>query len=239
MSLGENIYQLRKSKNMSQDDLAAALEVSRQSVSKWENDSSVPELEKLMKMAQVFDVSLDSLVGMSKPEPSQPAAPEKEPPPQIIYVEKPVFPSFTGVQIFGFVWLITALLMAIALYNGRFGGTEVLFMILPLILSGILCLVTKHGLFYSGWISVGGYWFYLFILFHRWEHQHFLLILGVLIVIAMYVLSIHIHRKGILRIPSVVWFVGTGILIALGVLLIMNTLPPVHISGDFITAVPE
>ena len=62
MNLGENIYRLRTEKNMSQGDLADALEVSRQSVSKWENNSAVPELEKLVKMAELFEVSLDSLV---------------------------------------------------------------------------------------------------------------------------------------------------------------------------------
>ena len=42
MSLGENIYKLRTGKRMSQEDFAAAMEVSRQSVSKWENDMAVP-----------------------------------------------------------------------------------------------------------------------------------------------------------------------------------------------------
>lgn len=62
MNLGENIYRLRTEKNMSQGDLADALEVSRQSVSKWENNSAVPELDKLVKMAELFGVSLDELV---------------------------------------------------------------------------------------------------------------------------------------------------------------------------------
>ena len=62
MNLGENIYRLRTEKNMSQGDLADALEVSRQSVSKWENNSAVPELDKLKKMSQLFDVTLDELV---------------------------------------------------------------------------------------------------------------------------------------------------------------------------------
>lgn len=50
MNLGENIYRLRTERNMSQGDFADAMEVSRQSVSKWENNSAVPELEKLVKM---------------------------------------------------------------------------------------------------------------------------------------------------------------------------------------------
>jgi len=49
MSLAENIYRLRTEQNMSQLDLADALEVSRQSVSKWETGTAVPELEKLIK----------------------------------------------------------------------------------------------------------------------------------------------------------------------------------------------
>lgn len=63
MNLGENIYRLRTGKNMSQGDLADALEVSRQSVSKWENNSATPELEKLIKMSELFGISLDELVG--------------------------------------------------------------------------------------------------------------------------------------------------------------------------------
>ena len=50
MNLGERIYRLRTERNMSQGDLAEALEVSRQSVSKWENNSAVPELDKLVRM---------------------------------------------------------------------------------------------------------------------------------------------------------------------------------------------
>ncbi len=75
MKLGEMIYQQRTKKNKCQSDVADLLEVSRQSVSKWENDSAVPELEKLRKMAELFDISLDELAG------GQPAAPKEEPEP--------------------------------------------------------------------------------------------------------------------------------------------------------------
>ncbi len=63
MNLGENIYKFRSANNMSQGDLADALAVSRQSVSKWENNNAVPELDKLIKMAELFGISLDELVG--------------------------------------------------------------------------------------------------------------------------------------------------------------------------------
>lgn len=60
--LGERIYQCRVQKNLSQLDLADALEVSRQSVSKWENNACAPELDKLVKMCELFGVNLDELV---------------------------------------------------------------------------------------------------------------------------------------------------------------------------------
>ena len=62
MSLGETIYTLRTRRNLSQGDLAEQLDVSRQSISKWETDRSVPELDKLVKMSRLFGVSLDELV---------------------------------------------------------------------------------------------------------------------------------------------------------------------------------
>lgn len=62
MTLGNRIYELRTARNLSQGDLAEALDVSRQSVSKWETDASVPELHKLVKLCELFEISLDELV---------------------------------------------------------------------------------------------------------------------------------------------------------------------------------
>ena len=70
MELGERIYTMRAARGLSQTDLADALEVSRQSVSKWETGASVPELDKLMKLSQLFGVSLDELVTGQSPEAS-------------------------------------------------------------------------------------------------------------------------------------------------------------------------
>ena len=80
MNLGENIFKLRSEKGMSQGELSSHLEVSRQSVSKWENNSAVPELDKLLKMSDLFGVTLDELVkGKREPEP----APVPPPQPQV------------------------------------------------------------------------------------------------------------------------------------------------------------
>ena len=62
MSLGQRICQYRTRQGMSQLELAERLEVSRQSISKWETDASVPELEKLVNLCEVFEVTLDELV---------------------------------------------------------------------------------------------------------------------------------------------------------------------------------
>lgn len=82
MNLGENICRLRTARGMSQGDLAEALDVSRQSISKWETGGAVPELEKLMKLSALFGVTLDELVTGERPpaaapEPPSPATPER------------------------------------------------------------------------------------------------------------------------------------------------------------------
>ena len=62
MNLHETIYRLRTARNMSQLELAEALEVSRQSISKWETGAAVPELDKLVRLSDVFGITLDELV---------------------------------------------------------------------------------------------------------------------------------------------------------------------------------
>ena len=85
MNLGENIYTFRTVNNMSQGGLANALEVSRQSVSKWENNSAVPELDKLVKMSKLFGITLDELVnGPSEPNRSAGASGFHLPPSRIM-----------------------------------------------------------------------------------------------------------------------------------------------------------
>ena len=62
MTLGERIYKLRNERNMTQEQLAEKLGVTRQSISKWEGDLVKPEIEKLKAMAKLFEVSLDDLI---------------------------------------------------------------------------------------------------------------------------------------------------------------------------------
>lgn len=62
MTLGQKIFELRNKQKMSQGDLAEKLNVSRQSISKWETDASVPELDKLIMLSDLFNITMDDLV---------------------------------------------------------------------------------------------------------------------------------------------------------------------------------
>ena len=61
MSIGERISELRKEQHMSQGQLAEALEVTRQAVSKWENDLSSPDTLNLIRLAEVLDSDIEYL----------------------------------------------------------------------------------------------------------------------------------------------------------------------------------
>ena len=84
MKLGANISALRTARGLSQAELAERLGVSRQSVSKWETDVSVPDLERLVQLSELFGVPLDQLVkgepSAPEPPPEPPRSPQEGPP---------------------------------------------------------------------------------------------------------------------------------------------------------------
>ena len=115
MDLGGTIYRLRTEHNLSQGDLAEALGVSRQSVSKWETGGSVPDLDKLVKLSQLFGVSLDELVLDRKPpyeEAPPQEAPQEAPPPVTVVVQRERTP---GRKVAGVVLLCMAFLVLLLL----------------------------------------------------------------------------------------------------------------------------
>ena len=67
MNFGEKLFSLRKEKGLSQEALAEQLNTSRQAVSKWENDQGYPETEKLLMLANLFEVSVDYLLRRARP----------------------------------------------------------------------------------------------------------------------------------------------------------------------------
>ena len=68
-TLGKRIAALRKEKGLTQEQLAEKVGVSAQAVSKWENDISCPDITLLPLLADLFDVSVDELLGVKPVEP--------------------------------------------------------------------------------------------------------------------------------------------------------------------------
>ena len=164
MNLGETIYRLRTERNLSQGDLADALDVSRQSVSKWENNSAVPELEKLIKMAQIFDITIDELVtgspkATTAPPPVQPVTPA------------PVNKGLSTQQILGIVLLsLGGLAMILFTVVSIFTGTWALGLMVtvPFLLCGTICLLCKkHAALWCAWAIFLPLWLICFVFMGR------------------------------------------------------------------------
>ena len=72
MSLGNKLAQARKKQNLTQEQLAERLGVTRQAVSRWESDAAYPETDKIVRMAQILEVSCDYLLQDGVDEKGQP-----------------------------------------------------------------------------------------------------------------------------------------------------------------------
>ena len=171
MNLGERIYELRTKMNMSQGDLADKLDVSRQSVSKWENNTAVPDLDKLIKLCDIFEISLDELTGREKVERNIVSA----------EIQKS---TITPTKVAGFVLLGVTLLSAIIFLVT---APMAIYLCIPLVLCTIVCFkVKKYAWYWCSWI------FYLLIeLFmgtgFAWEILH---IIRAVFIIIMTILNI-------------------------------------------------
>lgn len=62
MNLGENLFQARKKKGLSQEAVAGKLGVSRQTISKWETDETLPDIRQAKKLAVLYGLTLDELI---------------------------------------------------------------------------------------------------------------------------------------------------------------------------------
>lgn len=134
MSLGETIYRLRTEKSLSQGDLAEMLDVSRQSISKWENNSAVPDLDKLVKLGEIFGVSLDELV-KGEPHVIKPSPVEEK---------KREEGGFSPRKIAGTILLCMGFLVVLFFFvmGAALGG---LIFASPFIVCGIICFAFKKN----------------------------------------------------------------------------------------------
>ena len=78
MALSEKLYALRKKSNLSQEQFAEQLGVSRQAISKWESGKAIPESDTLISISQYFHVTLDYLLKEDESVLSEPTEEEKE-----------------------------------------------------------------------------------------------------------------------------------------------------------------
>ena len=68
MNLGEKLFELRKTKNLTQDEVAEKLNVTRQTVSKWETNQSTPDFDKIIPLCELYEISTDELLRGEKQE---------------------------------------------------------------------------------------------------------------------------------------------------------------------------
>ena len=80
MKFNEKLLELRKKEGLSQEELADKVDVSRQTVSKWESGQTTPEMEKLLELSKLFNISLDELTGneVEKKDNNEEAKPTKK-----------------------------------------------------------------------------------------------------------------------------------------------------------------
>ena len=75
MTLGRRIQELRKGLGMSQEELGERMGVSRQAISKWEGDQTIPELDKLIALSKLFGLTVGQLLGVEQPFPAPAGVP--------------------------------------------------------------------------------------------------------------------------------------------------------------------
>lgn len=148
-NFGERIYDLRNRNNMSQGTLADKLDVSRQTISKWENNMCLPEAEKLIQLSEIFGVSVDYILkGITITEPE----------PVYIYVKDPDsenIPKHNEKIVRKYVGIVIAVASGIlSVFLAFFGGWFFLFFMGAFLLLGIFfaCNV-KHPWLTVSWIA--------------------------------------------------------------------------------------
>lgn len=110
MELGKNLKALRNHKNLSQDELADMVYVSRQTISNWENDKNYPDIHSLLLLANVFDITIDQLLKQDKQQIEE-------------YVKSEDIHSFKQISIVFFILLCASIITPLPLVHflGLFG----------------------------------------------------------------------------------------------------------------------
>lgn len=148
MTLGQKIFELRNQQKMSQGDLAEKLNVSRQSISKWETDASVPELDKLIMLSDLFHITIDELVRDELPEKSTDEEKEntEKNSPETVIINK----QMSTQKIIGFILLGAGILSLPLLF--LIGSTALIFSTTFIFFSLICFFIKKYAGLFIAWI---------------------------------------------------------------------------------------
>lgn len=148
MTLGQKIFELRNKQKMSQGDLAEKLNVSRQSISKWETDASVPELDKLIMLSDLFNITMDELVRDELPEKDTDEEREstEKRSPETVVINK----QMSTQKIVGFILLGAGIICLPLLY--LIGPGALIFSAAFIFFSLICFLIKKHAGLIIAWI---------------------------------------------------------------------------------------
>ena len=166
MTLGERIAYYRGALGLSQGELAEKLGVSRQAVSKWETDAGLPDLDRLIALSGLYNITLDELVKGAAPSPApadgtQAAAfpPEASP----AAAEKPAEkPASGGQKTVGYILLGVGLLCAVL---AMFLNWALLIPAGYLLICAVLCLTLRR---YAGRVILGGTLYAVLLTCQRW-----------------------------------------------------------------------
>lgn len=149
MTLAEKLLALRTEKGLSQEDLAEQMGVSRQSVSKWETGQSVPDLDKIIRLADLFDVTADELVR----EGERPQSPG----PRVIYVEREKQGLTPMQSLFVVNEVVGVVLMALGFKGVGSGYLDMCSIAAAVIIAGLpLLLAKRHPFLIAAWLHIGG-----------------------------------------------------------------------------------
>ena len=196
MNLGDKILEMRTKANMSQGDLAELMNVSRQSVSKWETNSSVPELNKIVKMSEIFKISVDELVCGDKIKAEDELKDRTNEKQDRASKRKTLVGGsllITGAIIFVLLAVLSDVLSAVVLAW-------------PFILTGCISLIVrKHVILWNSWALYIIFYLYLtyatgirpWWIFHIWLYQSKLVIHGLIawsMAIVLIVLIVSTYR---------------------------------------------
>ncbi len=115
MNIGEKLFELRREKNLSQEEVADELNVSRQTVSKWETNQSVPDFDKIVPLCELYGVGVEELLTGKKPEEKAQMAQEEDIPTKNEVRKKSA--EVVSTSVFLYIFSIVVVIIGIPVLN--------------------------------------------------------------------------------------------------------------------------